>query len=144
MKKRTFIKIGLAAFSAGLVDIYIAPMPVAELFASSELKRIRTLHPGDQIPQLFRAKVKIQELRSGEQAGFRILNLQWQRPFWCGAVVRHRYAVCSFEVGCPQDVGKLYEITGYRLPPGVSIPNGELLCPVPGEVFYKPALHERV
>lgn len=144
MKKRNFIKIIVTAVPLGLIEIYVGPLFTFGCNSDPELRNIHTLRPGEDIKQVFTAKVRINKYRPGEHAGFKILDVQWQRPFWYNASIREKFAVCHFGVGCPQDVGRYYEITGYRLPSNVIIPEGELKTSVPGDIFYEPTQHRRL
>jgi hypothetical protein len=69
----------------------------------------------------------------------------WPHPFWFPAVIKNGHAFCNFGIGCLQDKGKVYKITGKHLPPNVIIPVGvELQTPVPGDVFFGPSYNKRL
>lgn len=110
----------------------------------SEVSETRELRPGDPIPQLFRAKVPIRGYSLGAPVGFEIVNLNWAYPFWQNATIADGCVICNFAVGCVQDVGKIYQITGFVLPPGLIIPDGELKQPINGTKFFGPSRHCRV
>jgi len=112
---------------------------------TTEMRKAVVLHSGDPIPQIFTAKVPITNYTHGQLVGFEIVDIEWPHPFWRFAVVRDGYAYCDFGVGNPQDTGKIYRISGRRLPAGVMVPSDvPLTNTVPGEEFYGPALHRRL
>jgi len=147
IKTISYMSIGL--FAVTLVSIKVFSVNLSfhpkEANANSEFKRIATLHPGDPVPQIFTAKVRISNFLPGETPGFEIMDTEWPHPFWRPAVVRDGYAYCDFGIGSPQDVGRLYKITGRRLPANLTVPTGiPLDAPVPGEVFFGPSFHKRL
>jgi len=73
------------------------------------------------------------------------MGLHYPKFFWYPAVFKNGFAYAEIGVGCPQDVGQTYKITGKKIPAGINI-NAEtpLDKPVPGEVFFGPTRHVRV
>jgi len=147
LRKVGYISLGLitvtvVSFKLLTIDVSLHRKDTATY---SDSKRVATLHPGDPVPQIFAAKVPIKNYSPGERVGFEIVNEAWRQPFWRLAVVKDGYAYCDFGVGCPQDTGAIYTITGRRLPANVTVPVGEQLqTPVPGVPFYGPAQHKRL
>jgi hypothetical protein len=144
--RRSFVRclvLLASAIGGGATDRVVEQLNKKALRPRDESDVIPTLKRGDSIPQKFRAKVPCPNYSEGS-IGFEVINLSWPVPFWFPAVLRNGYAYGDFGVGCPQDKGKVYRITGKHLPPNVSIPVGvELPGPVGGDVFFGPSEHRR-
>jgi len=137
---------GITGISFALVKLNIYVNAHSETSPSeSKTEEVTILREGDDVQQLFKAKVPIRDYSSKDTYGFEIVDTTWPHPFWQVAIVKNGFAYCNFGVGCPQDKGKTYKITGLRLPANANIPTGvELPAPVPGEAFYGPANHKRL
>jgi hypothetical protein len=147
MKRLSYISAALLTVTVFSIKIFNIDLSWSTKGRStvSECESVSILNPGDPIPQIFKAKVPIRNYVPGETVGFEIMDMNWPHPFWFLAVVKNGYAYCDFGVGCPQDTGKIYKITGLRLPPNAVVPTtGELKAPLAAEQFFGPSYHKRL
>jgi len=149
--KHGYISIAIVSISLITVKLISVELPPGFFISSgrsitSKAPKLAELHLGDPVEQIFTARVRVPGCKPGDRVVFKVVALHWRQPFFFPAnVVENGYAVCDFSVGCIQDTGKVYEITGIRLSPNVSIPSGEQPeGQVLGDTVFGPSLHRRL